>query len=60
MNKYKEEIRTHHYGKLIHSMYTMWHLSRSTEAESGKAIQSKLIDFRILYIHMNFDSNISN
>lgn len=66
MNKYKEEIRIHHYRKLIHSIYTTWHLSRTnftirytTEAESGKAIQAKIIDFRKLYIHMNFYSSIS-
>lgn len=67
MNKYKEEIRIHHYRKLIHSIYTTWHLSRTnftirctTEAESGKAIQAKIIDFRKLYIHTNFYSNISH
>lgn len=27
MNKCKEEIRTHRYGKLIQSTYTTWHLS---------------------------------
>lgn len=65
MNECKEEIRTHHYGKLIHSTYTTWHLFEQNftigypkEAESRKPIKPKRIDFRKLGICVNLDSNL--